>query len=82
MKIDAALSGGSRLYFDSAPLIYFLERHTNYAAKLLDIFERVDSGNLIGVTSTVTLAEVLVDPLRRADLKLAQAYRELLYNTD
>ena len=82
MKMADALSGVLRLYFDSAPLIYYLERHPNYAAKMVGIFQRVDRGELIGVTSAVTLAEVLVDPLRRADVKLAQDYRELLYNTD
>ena len=82
MKMADALSGVLRLYFDSAPLIYYLERHPNYAVKMINIFQRVDRGELIGVTSAVTLAEVLVDPLRRADVKLAQDYRELLYNTD
>lgn len=81
VKLATALAAVRRLYFDSAPLIYYLEKHPSYTVKLADVFRRVDRGDVTGVTSVVTVAEVLVDPLRREDATLAQAYRDLLYHT-
>ena len=46
-----------------------------------DIFRRVTAGDFQGVTSSVTLTEVLVHPFDRHDYKLAKSYRHLLQNS-
>lgn len=55
---------GLLTYLDSNIFIYFLEGHADYAEPLTALFDRIGSGALQAVTSQLTLAEVLVKPLR------------------
>jgi predicted nucleic acid-binding protein len=77
-KLDDALAGVTRLGFDTAPIIYFVEAHPTYDALVTEIFQRVDDGTLTGVTSVISLCEVLIHPLRRGDAHLEQEYHNLL----
>jgi len=52
-----------RLGFDTAPMIYFVEAHPEYDAQITPIFERIEQGELEGITSVITLLEVLVQPI-------------------
>ena len=67
---------------DTAPLIYFVEDNAVYAPLLRPFFEAIDRGELRAVTSTVTLLEVLVHPLRLKMPELAQQYRDILLHAD
>jgi predicted nucleic acid-binding protein len=82
MKLDDALAGVANLCFDSAPVIYFIEAHPRYDSLVTAVFERVKRSALVGWTSVVTLSEVLVHPILKADAHLQQQYRELLLNSD
>jgi predicted nucleic acid-binding protein len=66
---------------DTAPLIYYLEAHPLYLPRVDPFFDALDRGELQIVTSTVTLIEVLTQPLRQGNAALAQQYRDLLLNT-
>lgn len=81
MKLDDALRGVSRLAFDTAPIIYFVEANPTYDKLVSNIFNRVAVGELEGWTSVVSLSEVLVQPLVSGRNDLRQAYRELLLNS-
>jgi predicted nucleic acid-binding protein len=72
---------GALVGLDTAPLIYYIEEHPTYLAIVEPFFQAVDRGELEIVTSTITLIEVLVQPIRRGDIRLAQRYRGLLRNT-
>lgn len=78
MKIDEALRGVSRLAFDTAPIIYFVEANPAYDKLVSNIFKRVADGELDGWTSVVSLSEVLVQPILSGRADLQRAYRELL----
>jgi predicted nucleic acid-binding protein len=81
MKLDDALKGVSRLAFDTAPIIYFVEANPTYDKLVSNIFKRVAAGQLEGWTSVISLCEVLVQPLVSGREDLRQAYRELLLNS-
>jgi predicted nucleic acid-binding protein len=81
-KLDDALTGVTRLGFDTAPIIYFVEAHPQYDALVTEVFQRVADGALTGYTSVIALTEVLVHPLRHSDAHLQQQYRDLLLNSD
>lgn len=74
IKIDDALSRVVRLGLDTAPVIYFIfiEANPRYDELVTEIFQRVSHGALTGVTSVITLSEVLVQPMRRQNLPLQQ----------
>lgn len=64
---------------DTAPLIYFIEGHSVYQPILAGLFDFNDKGGFSFVTSTVTLLEVLVKPLREGQTGLAKQY-EIFYS--
>jgi predicted nucleic acid-binding protein len=72
---------GSTVGLDTAPLIYYIEDHPVYADVLAPFFEAVQRGEIQIVTSTVTLLEVLVQPLRSRDESLAHAYNDILLSS-
>ncbi|MBC8163903.1 MAG: type II toxin-antitoxin system VapC family toxin [Roseiflexaceae bacterium] len=78
MKLPDALRGIRQIAFDTAPLIYFVERHPVYFDRMLLIMRYVDRGLIAGVASTVALAEVLVQPLRAENTTLAERYETVL----
>ncbi len=78
MKLDDALQGVSRLAFDTAPIIYFVEANPAYDKLVSNIFNRVAAGELEGWTSVISLSEVLVQPFVSGRNDLHEAYRELL----
>jgi predicted nucleic acid-binding protein len=74
-----ALSG-QVVGLDTAPLIYFIEENPTYLDIVRPFFEMMDRGEVQVVTSVITLAEVLVHPLRSGNATLAQRYRDILQN--
>lgn len=80
--IQAELIGVQRLYVDSAPLIYYVEENPAYLARMRTIVSIIEITDLVAYSSVLTLAEVLVLPLRKGDLGLVQAYKEILLAGD
>ena len=78
---DDLLAGVSRLGFDTAPLIYFVERHAVYLPIMQSIIRRIDAGDIQGYGSVITLTEVLVLPKRNGALLLEKEYSDLLRNS-
>lgn len=74
--IDAL--GGNIVGLDTAPLIYFIERHPSYIAKLKPFFAAAERRDFRIVTSYVTLLEVLVHPFRIGRDDLVHEYRDIL----
>jgi predicted nucleic acid-binding protein len=73
---------GQTIGLDTAPLVYFMEKNPNYVDKVRPFFTALAKGDFKVVTSTVTLLEVLVKPLREGKTELAQTFRDILLNND
>ena len=72
---------GKKVGVDTAPVIYLIEAHATYIESVRRFFAAVDAGDIQAVTSTVTLLEVSVQPLRRGAVELARRYRDILLNS-
>lgn len=72
---------GKTVGLDTAPLIYFIEDNPAYREAVQVFFEAIDREDITVVTSTVTLLEVLVHPLRTGNKDLATEYRDILLNS-
>jgi len=72
---------GKTVGLDTAPLIYLIEQHPRYVDVVRPFFQAVDRGECRVVTSTITLVEVLVHPLRHGDEALAQQYNDILLSS-
>jgi predicted nucleic acid-binding protein len=70
--------GEGPVALDSSVLIYLIELHPRYAPILWPLFETIQAGELLAVTSTLTLLETLVVPYRQDDLTLADRYEAIL----
>ncbi len=68
--------------FDSAPLVYYVEEHPLFGPVVQPLFEVLGGGTVAGVTSVLTLLEVLVHPLARHRKDLAASYREILLDVE
>lgn len=73
---------GQVVGLDTAPLIYFIEQNEAYLEVVRAFFQAMNQGEFQVVTSTLTLTEVLVHPLRAGNLELAQQYRDILFNQE
>lgn len=65
------------VYVDAAPFIYFMERNPAYDKPLDAFFSLLDQGGVRAITSTLTLAEVLVKPYRGRQWALAEKYESI-----
>jgi predicted nucleic acid-binding protein len=78
IRLDEALAGITALGFDTSPFIYFIERHPGYLDVVRDVIRRVDTGNIRGFSSVVTLVEVLTQPKRIGNTTIEREYQDLL----
>ena len=71
---------GEVVGLDTAPIIYLIEEHPVYLEPMRYFFEAMERGSFRALTSTITLLEVLVRPLRENKVSLAEEYRDILLN--
>ena len=76
--IRFAALAGSRVYIDTNILIYFLEKHPQWIAQVLPLFEMAAQGTTTLVTSELTVAEILVHPYKLGRADLATRYKRFL----
>ena len=69
---------GTVVGLDTTPLIYFIEKHEVYHPVVRPFFVALAAGKFTVVTSTITLVETLVHPIRTDHPEIAQRYREIL----
>jgi predicted nucleic acid-binding protein len=72
---------GQTVGLDSAPVIFYIEQHQDYIDLVRPFFASLAKGQFRAVTSTVTLLEVLVHPLRHGDEALAHRYNNILLSS-
>jgi predicted nucleic acid-binding protein len=72
---------GLQVWIDTAPVIYFVEKHPTYLTIVRPMFRAIERGDLEAMTSTITLLEVLVHPFRMNNTPLAEKYRVILLDS-
>lgn len=63
---------------DSSAFIYYIEEHPRYLPIVDPLFHALEVGLLQATTSTLTLLETLVQPVRVGNWSLADRYEEIL----
>lgn len=77
MELNHLVKGKS-LFLDTAPLIYFIEKNLRYHHIVKPVISQIDDLETKGLTSTISLLEVLVHPLRNGNIRLANKYKAIL----
>ena len=77
-----SLIAGKLVAFNTGPLIYYIEEHPDYLSPgQMSCSAPSIVAPLFGMTSVLTLQEVLVKPLREGQDDLAEKYRQVLTNS-
>ncbi len=71
---------GNRIYLDANIFIYAVEGFPKYSMLCREILVAIDESIIHAVTSELTVAEVLVRPMRDANIAAVSVYEELLQN--
>lgn len=69
MTIQEVFRNISKLALDTAPIIYFVEKHPKYHLYVS------------AVSASITLTEVLNHPLRQGATRIVQEYEDILENS-
>ena len=77
-RLWADLTQGATVMVDTAPFIYVLESHPQWADQFVGLFEAAAKGDLTIALSTITLAEVLTGPFKAGQTALAKRYEKAL----
>lgn len=81
MNIIDVFRGIKFIAFDTSPFIYYTEQHPLYIERMDAIFDHIYANDILIAVSMITLAEVLVKPLKVGDTVVADKYRLLLSST-
>ena len=77
-RLWAGLQQGATVMVDTAPFIYVLESHPQFADQFVGLFEAAANCDLVIALSTITLAEVLTGPFKAGQTALAKRYEKTL----
>ena len=80
MELIRAIADIDLVGLDSCVFIYLYEKHPLYYPVVLPIFAKLDANKLRGITSLITLTEVLILPLRLKRLDLVSIYNKAILN--
>ena len=82
MRIEQAIAGVKLIFLDTAPVIYYIERHPTFFPLVRPIFESLSDGDLRAVSSPITLAECSIVPYRQGLLELQQVFADALVRNE
>jgi len=82
VNITESLQGVTRLFLDTAPVIYAVERNPQYLSVVTSVFRCIFNGLPMGIASPITLAECLVQPYRLGQTELQEEFIELMTDND
>ena len=77
-RLWAGLPQGAIVLVDTAPWIYVLESHPQFADRFVGLFEAAAKGHVLIALSAITLAEVLTGPFKAGQTALAKRYEKAL----
>jgi predicted nucleic acid-binding protein len=72
------LPEGATVLVDTAPWIYLLQDHPDFAPRFEGLFAAAEEGRVELALSTITLAEVLTGPYKAGEMALAKRYEKAL----
>ncbi len=78
MSLANEFSQINTIFIDTAPVIYYIEAHSQFGQLAREAVDSFQSGRLNAFSSVITLAEVLSKPIEAGDEKLARKFAEFL----
>jgi predicted nucleic acid-binding protein len=82
MRVSDAFDGITKVFLDTAPVVYYVEAHPTFGTVARAAFTLISDGKIQAIASPVTLAECVTLPIKLDRLDIRQVYRNLLTSTD
>jgi predicted nucleic acid-binding protein len=73
---------GDIIFLDTAPFIYYFERHPDFFPSLDSLFAQLYATGAQAITSIITYIELTTHPARLGRIKLVRKYRDYLTNSE
>lgn len=73
MTLSEELARLRTVFIDTAPIIYYIEAHSQFGPLAKEIVNAFQSGKLVAFSSMITLVEVLPKPVETGDEKLVHS---------
>ena len=70
------------IFLDTAPFIYFFQKHPDHFPALKMLFDRLYETNAQAITSIITYIELTTHPVRQGKIQLVRKYRDFLSNSE
>ena len=67
-----------RIGLDTNVIIYYIEEHPVFLEKVEPLIDKIVEGKAVGITSYVTLLELLVKPVKEERFDLVEQYKTIL----
>lgn len=80
VRLPPGLMGCRGAVLDTMVWIYLFEDHPRFGSLCEGLLKRAAAGDFAGIVTPVTLAEIIVKPLRAGRMDLADTYRAVLRN--
>lgn len=77
-ELQNKLTTYSSVFFDTAPIIYFIEQHPQYGPIMKEFVDAFSEGKVMAYTSVITITEVLAKPVADAKDTLADQFIQFL----
>lgn len=78
MNLLEELSGCKSVFLDTAPIIYYIEAHAEYAPLVKEVINYLKAGDLTAFTSVITITEVLPKPVSKNQTQLIEKFLKFL----
>jgi predicted nucleic acid-binding protein len=80
--MDLDIKSSDIIFLDTAPFIYFFERHSGYFPVIEQFFDALYATGAQAITSIITYIEITTHPARQGKTQLVRKYRDYLSNSD
>lgn len=80
-ELDQALGAHTVIGVDTVPFIYLWEKHPRYSPLCETLFHYLDSAQVQGITSVITLIETCIYPQQQGRLDLVRQYEQSLLHS-
>ena len=78
MTLSEELARFETVFFDTAPVIYYIEAHPRFGPLAKESVRAFQEGLVTAYSSVITLAEVLAKPIQLGKLALARRFADFL----
>jgi predicted nucleic acid-binding protein len=80
--VGLTFKNNDMVFIDTAPFIYFFEKHHRYHQPMRDIFNTIYENDVQIIVSVITYLEIITFPFREKSVQIVSRYRDFFTNSE